>query len=73
MAIHEYIGIDVAKNKFDVYLQPENGSPKQGQFNNNQAGFEAFLAWVKQHTHSPWIGMEATGHYSELLADFLVS
>jgi transposase len=72
MNIDAFIGIDVAKNKFDVCLIKENKS-LQKIFNNNLSGFKEFLAWSKKHSNNPWVCMEATGHYSEILADFLVS
>lgn len=72
MTIEDFIGIDVAKEKFDVFLQKGNGTVAQGVFDNNQLGFKEFMRWIKQNGPTPWIGMEATGHYSELLAEFLV-
>ncbi|MDP4228502.1 MAG: IS110 family transposase [Bacteroidota bacterium] len=73
MTNEEFVGIDVAKDKFDVCLQQENGSSAQGVFNNHPTGFKEFVVWLKTHSKAPWIGMEATGYYSEVLADFLVS
>jgi transposase len=72
MTINDFVGIDVAKSKFDVYLVKEAGG-LQKIFNNTQAGFKEFSAWIKKHSNNPWICMEATGHYSEILADFLIS
>jgi transposase len=72
MTLYEFIGIDVAKEKFDVHLQKKGDSSVQGLFKNTQAGFKEFLVWMKKHSAFPWIGMESTGHYGELLAEFLV-
>src|SRR5262245_9712868 len=73
MIVHQFIGVDVAKNKFDVCLIKEDGSSLQKLFNHTNAGFKEFFSWIKKHCKAPWVGMEATGHYSEMLADFLVS
>lgn len=69
----DFIGIDVAKEKFDVCLIKEDGSSLQKIFNNTNSGFKEFITWNKKYCNFPWICMEATGHYSEILADFLVS
>lgn len=70
---HHFIGVDVAKEKFDVCLIKEEGSLLQEIFNNTHSGFKEFITWIKKYSTHVWICMEATGHYSELLADFLVS
>lgn len=68
-----FIGIDTAKSKFDVCLIKEDGSYLQNIFNNASSGFKELIVWLKKHCNTPWICMEATGHYSEILADFLVT
>jgi len=65
------LGIDVAKNKFDVALY-RNGKYKTKVFDNKSSGFEGLAVWLKQHgemlVHAC---MEATGSYGDALARFL--
>jgi transposase len=72
MTTPEFIGIDVAKDKFDGCLLKEDGSLVQKMFPNTPSGFEAFVLWTKEQCQTPWVCMEATGHYSEILAEALV-
>lgn len=60
-----FIGVDVSKDKFDVCLFLTN------IFERTEGGFKSFLTWIKKYTSQPWVCMEATGHYSEEIADFL--
>lgn len=73
------IGVDGAKDKFDVCLMSVdlalrskvNASRK---FSNTLAGFKEFLLWVQKHCKEPvpaQILMEATGVYHEKLAIWL--
>lgn len=64
------VGIDVAKDKFDVALF-SNNKHLHRYFNNDKKGHREFLKWLNIQTEIPWVCMEATGHYSELIADFL--
>lgn len=73
MDTNDFVGIDVAKDKFDVCLVEEDKSCQQTLFDNTHSGFKELVAWLKKRCKTPWVCMEATGHYSELLADFLVS
>ncbi len=68
------VGVDIAKKKFDVTLLIEN-KYKHKHFSNDEAGFEAFIAWLLTFNlfAQPLICMEATGAYSLPLADFLVA
>lgn len=66
------IGIDIAKNKFDVALiKGDKIRPKVCQ--NTPAGFRELIEWLNrngvQHVHA---AMEATGTYWEALAEFLI-
>lgn len=70
MSCFQFVGIDVAKDKFDVALHQ---TQIHRCFSNTKKGFKDFLQWLKAHTSSPWVCMEATGHYSEIIAEFLVS
>lgn len=65
------LGIDVAKNKFDVALY-RNGKYKTKVFDNKSSGFEGLAIWLTQHdAMSVHACMEATGSYGDALARFL--
>jgi transposase len=66
-----HLGIDLAKDKFDVCLltQPEQ---RHASFANSPKGFGQLLAWLKQHkAPDARACMEATGRYGHALAAFL--
>lgn len=75
-----YIGIDFAKEKFDVALissqYTENHSAEHAVFENTTEGFKAMLKWVKEHCPKAskedlhFCG-ENTGVYSRPMADFM--
>lgn len=67
----EYVGVDVAKDKFDVAIHVNNRY-KHLVYSNNLKGHSEFSQWLIENTISPWVCMEATGHYSEGIADFLI-
>ena len=65
------LGIDIAKDTFDVALLRETNS-LTGTFNNNLKGYCALQKWLEKHkVTSLHACMEATGHYGDDLADFL--
>ena len=68
------IGVDIAKKKFDVALLIES-KYKHKVFTNDATGFEAFIVWLLTFNlfAQPLICMEATGAYSQPLANFLVA
>ncbi len=70
-----YIGIDIAKEKFDAaLLHADKGCIKHAVFEQNYEGFHGLLKMVKQHCENPdqvWIGMESSGHYHYNLFEFL--
>ena len=66
----EYVGVDVAKDKFDVAIRVDNRD-KHAVYSNDPKGHAKFAEWLIKNTKSSWVCMEATGHYSEGLADFL--
>lgn len=66
----EYVGVDVAKDKFDVAIFINNRY-KHSAYTNDAKGHAEFALWLAKNTASPWVCMEATGHYSERIADFL--
>lgn len=67
-----YLGIDISKLTFDVALLTQDKNPKHKKFSNNQDGFEALDAWLKQQMVTDLHAcMEATGHYGQALARHL--
>lgn len=65
------LGIDMAKNKFDVALL-NNGKFKSKVFENNPSGFSSLIAWLATNgVETVHACMEATGSYGEVLARFL--
>ena len=72
MTQFQFVGVDVAKDKFDVALEVDKKF-KLECFSNDKKGHKAFSKWLDKLTSQPWVCMEATGHYSELIADYLVS
>ncbi len=72
MTTFQFIGVDIAKDKFDVALLRDNVKPLHKIFSGNASGYKKFLHWLHKHSiKQPWVCLEATGHYSELLAEFL--
>jgi transposase len=68
-----YVGVDIAKAKFDAALRDQKGKYHHKKFDNNLEGFAAFLAWLDSFGDAKsWVCMEATGAYSIPLAEFLV-
>ena len=68
MIEYVFIGVDIAKNKFDV---AQATCKKKKQFTNNHEGFQKFLAYLMALKKTSWVTMEATGIYGEALANFL--
>lgn len=65
------LGIDVAKNKFDIALL-RSGKYKTRSFENKPSGFESLTAWLKQHDVGTLHAcLEATGSYGDALARFM--
>ena len=64
-----HIGVDIAKDKFDVYALGVSGK-KYSTFANTSKGHRAFLKYVASF-EQPHVVMEATGNYHLLLADQL--
>jgi len=66
------LGIDVAKNKFDVALLKNEKYKTKSSLGNNASGFTALLAWMKQREPGEiHVCLEATGAYGDQLAKFL--
>lgn len=68
---NSYLGIDIAKDKFDVHLL-RNQESWSGQFDNSQSGFKQLDKWLKKRqVEQLHACMEATGSYGEALTYFL--
>jgi len=66
------VGIDVAKDKFDVTLMDGAGQKQHKEFRNNATGFKKLDKWVKQRTTGVvHICMESTSVYWEDVAEYL--
>lgn len=65
------LGIDIAKKKFDAVILVEN-KVLHKEFTNDEKGFNNLLSWLKEKGSSQVHAcLEATGVYSEDLANFL--
>lgn len=66
-----FLGIDIAKEKFDVHLIGDQET-WSGQFDNSPQGFKQLQKWLqKRRVTQLHACMEATGSYGEALAYFL--
>ena len=73
-----YVGIDVAKDKHDCFAMNSDGEIliENLTFQNNFKGFELFFYSISQFNESfnnIKVGLEATGHYSNNILNFLTS
>ena len=67
----DFLGIDIAKSKFDVALIKES-KVKYKKFNNSVRGFNELDGWLKKHGVAGLHAcMEATSNYGEQLAAHL--
>lgn len=67
-----YIGIDIAKHKFDVALLLEGNNHKLQTFANNLEGFEKLLHWLNEIKDCKfYVCLESTGVYGQKLACYL--
>lgn len=67
-----FVGIDVAKAKFDVALLTPEGKYRSKAFPNDPTGHEHFVDWLDQHdARDAHLCMETTGAYGRNLARFL--
>ena len=70
------VGIDVAKDKHDCFIQTADGKVlyKAFSFANNYEGFEELYAKISSCNDAEVrVGLESTGHYSYNLLGFLLS
>jgi len=65
-----FLGIDIAKHKFDVVLLVGESS-RHKVFDNDESGFQALIVWLADQAGSLHAGMEATGGLGDDLALFL--
>lgn len=64
------VGIDIAKDKFDVCLWTDEGAKLYETFDNNKKGINKLHTWLKnQGAQQAHLCLEATGVYGELLAE----
>jgi transposase len=73
-----YAGIDVAKDKHDCIIVDSSGVVLSQTFTipNNRQGFNELFANLKTHSKdlsNLKVGLEATGHYSDNLLEFLIA
>lgn len=67
-----YLGIDIAKRKFDVALLRPDGKIRAKSCPNTPVGHGELLAWVaRQHPGPVHACLEATGTYGDALAETL--
>ena len=72
-----YVGIDIAKDKHDCFITNSNGEVlfKSFTISNNREGFETLFQRIKSISDDLTkvkVGLEATGHYSYNLLEFLL-
>jgi len=66
------LGVDIAKETFDIALRNEDGFCHTGHFDNSFVGFQCLRQWLaNRHVDSVHACIEATGRYGEPLAAFL--
>ena len=66
-----FIGLDIAKDKFDAAIMIK-GKYINAVFVNSIAGFKKLKQWIEKHAVStPWVCLEATGAYSTGVAEYL--
>ena len=73
-----YVGIDVAKNKHDCYAFNSDGEIliEALTFSNSKEGFNLLLKSIfnfSKDLNNIKVGLEATGHYSNNILNFLIS
>ncbi|MGP5571008.1 IS110 family transposase, partial [Pseudomonas helleri] len=68
-----FVGVDIAKNTFDIATHLPNGKHKtKAKLANDPKGFKEFEAWLDKHVEpSALIVMEATSVYHLALAEFV--
>ncbi|MFL6658902.1 MAG: IS110 family transposase [Massilia sp.] len=71
----EYVGIDIAKRKFDLlWVSSSTNKRRSKVFDNSPSGFREMFTWLAKHALVPGnahLAMEATSQYYEKLAEAL--
>src|SRR5436305_12775088 len=66
-----WLGIDIAKDTFEASLL-QDSRVAHGGFDNTPAGFKKLEHWLKKrHVAQAHVCLEATGRYSEAVAEYL--
>lgn len=68
------VGIDVAKDKHDCFICDSKGNVLKDvfSFSNDREGFNLLLSFMPTSSENVKVGLEATGHYSLNLINFLI-
>lgn len=68
------VGIDVAKDKHDCFICDSEGNVHKDvfTFSNDRKGFNLLLSFLPASSENLKVGLEATGHYSLNLVNFLI-
>ncbi|WP_341958838.1 IS110 family transposase [Pseudomonas sp. RC10] len=68
-----FVGIDIAKNSFDIATPLDNGKFRtKARLANNPKGYQVLLDWLTTHSEPhAWVVMEATSVYHQGVADCL--
>ena len=68
------VGIDVAKDKHDCFICDSEGNVLKDvfTFSNDREGFNLLLSFMPISSENVKVGLEATGHYSLNLINFLI-
>lgn len=68
------VGIDVAKDKHDCFICHSEGNVLKDvfTFSNDREGFNLLLSFMPTSSENVKVGLEATGHYSLNLINFLI-
>ena len=68
------VGIDVAKDKHDCFICDSEGNLLKDvfTFSNDREGFNLLLSFMPTSSENVKVGLEATGHYSLNLINFLI-
>lgn len=68
------VGIDVAKDKHDCFICDSEGNVLKDvfTFSNDREGFNLLLSFMPTSSDNVKVGLEATGHYSLNLINFLI-
>lgn len=74
--INNFLGIDISKDRFDVFLsfisKKGKRETRKRNFKNEDSGFQGLQDFLQKHNVEEVKScMEATGCYGEALAEFL--